>query len=189
MELPQQSQISSEKDADDLPFFTKLIATGIFSGYIPWASGTFGSLAGLIIYFIPGAEQPALLGALIILGFGAGVVCSAKVSRAIGHRLTSSAAATKKIFQHNTHSTPDPSIIVIDEIVGMWVSLFLLPKSIWIICTAFCLFRAYDIMKPPPARQLEKIPDGWGIMLDDVAAGIYANLTVRLVVLLFPRVL
>lgn len=189
MELPQQPQISNDKYPDDLPFFTKLIATGFFSGLIPWASGTFGSLVGLLIYLIPGVADAAILSTLIVIGFGAGVISSAEVARKIGHRLTTTAAAAKNMFQPEVHVTPDPSMVVIDEIVGVWISLFLLPRSFWVVVLGFSLFRLYDIFKPQPARLLERIPNGWGIMLDDVAAGIYANLTVRLIALLFPQIL
>ncbi len=82
----------------------------------------------------------------------------------------------------------DPSIVVIDEIVGMWISLFMLPKNILVGTMAFLLFRVYDIIKPPPARKLEHQNKGWGIMLDDVAAGIYANVTMRILILLFPAI-
>jgi phosphatidylglycerophosphatase A len=87
------------------------------------------------------------------------------------------------MFQGGAHATADPSIVVIDEIVGVWIALWMLPYSFVVIALAFVAFRAFDIVKPPPARQLERIPNGWGIMLDDVAAGLYANLAVRAVLL------
>jgi len=77
---------------------------------------------------------------------------------------------------------------VIDEIVGMWISLLLLPKTVWMVLLSFLFFRAFDIFKPPPARRLERYRHGWGIMLDDVAAAVYANAAARLVLLLFPRI-
>ena len=170
----------------ELSFITKVIATGLFSGYIPWASGTFGSLVGLLVYEIPGMESPVVLPAFIIAGFFVGVVTSNRVAQAVGHQLTASAQLMKETFQPDEHTTADPSIVVIDEIVGMWISLFLLPKTVLISVMAFVIFRFYDIVKPPPARQLERFRHGWGIMLDDVAAGIYANVTVRLCLFLFP---
>ncbi len=169
------------------PFFATLIATGFFIGYIPWASGTFGSLAGLLLYFIPGVNRADILSVLIVIGFIIGAVTSAIVARAVGYQLSTSAKAAKATFQGNVHGTPDPSIVVIDEIVGMWIALLFLPNSIWVIALAFILFRIFDIVKPPPVRQLERIPNGWGIMLDDVAAGVYANLTCHLLLLVFPQ--
>ena len=119
MEPVQQSQTGSIHESKRIPFATKLIATGFFSGYIPWASGTFGSLVGVLIYLIPGVERAEILAALIFVGFGAGVFTSAIVARAVGNQLTASAAKTKEIFQGGTHAVPDPSIVVIDEIVGV----------------------------------------------------------------------
>jgi phosphatidylglycerophosphatase A len=177
---PPTESTHRQDDARRLSFFTTLIATGLYSGYIPWASGTFGSLVGVLLYLIPGAEQTGTLSLLIIVGFFGGVVTSAQVALAEGHRLTKTATLAKATFQPGAHEVPDPSIVVIDEIVGMWISLFLLPVSIPAIVIAFFAFRGFDIIKPPPARQLEKIPDGWGIMLDDVVAGIYANIATRI---------
>ena len=71
---------------------------------------------------------------------------------------------------------PDPGPVVIDEFVGYLVSVAFLPHSIWIAVAGFFLFRALDIVKPPPARRLERLPGGWGIVLDDVAAGVYCQL-------------
>jgi phosphatidylglycerophosphatase A len=162
---------------------TRAVATGLFSGYIPWASGTFGTIVGIGFYLLPGVSSPLWLGLLIVAGFFAGVRTSASVARHTGHRLSASAAKAKEMFQGGAHATADPSIVVIDEIVGVWIALWMLPYSFVVIALAFVAFRAFDIVKPPPARQLERIPNGWGIMLDDVAAGLYANLAVRAVLL------
>jgi phosphatidylglycerophosphatase A len=170
---------------EEIPLLTRIIATGFFSGYIPWASGTFGSMVGIALYLIPGAGSPPVLAAMIAAGFVIGAVTAGRVARIVGHRLSATAQAAKDAFQGGEAHHPDPSIVVIDEIVGMWISLILLPNSAVTIILAFLFFRAYDILKPPPARQLEQVPDGWGIMLDDVAAGVYANLSVRLVELVF----
>jgi len=180
---PTQQPTTNNKS----PFFATLIATGFFTGYIPWASGTFGSLAGLLLYLIPGANRPEILCVLIVIGFIIGAISSASVARAVGNQLSASAKAAKITFQGGVHETPDPSIVVIDEIVGVWISLVFLPNSIWVIVLAFVLFRVFDILKPPPAHQLERIPNGWGIMLDDVAAGMYANLSCHLLLLIFPQ--
>ena len=161
-------------------FFTNLIATGLFSGYIPWASGTFGTIVGILLYLLPGMEHPLVLSLVSVAAFFAGVVTSAKVAEIVGHKLTRSAELAKATFQHGEHSVADPSIVVIDEIVGIWVTLLFLPKMLIIIVVAFLAFRFLDIIKPPPARQLERIHNGWGIMLDDVVAGIYAMLSLHL---------
>ena len=165
----------SDKEATHkVPFISRFIATGFFSGYAPWASGTFGTLAGIVIYLIPGIENPAILGLLIIAAFFVGVYTSNQVAQVEGHRLTKTAELAKGLFQSGEHETPDPSIVVIDEIVGIWITLLFLPKTWLAILIAFFAFRGFDIVKLPPARQLEKYPNGWGIMLDDVVAGIYA---------------
>ncbi len=158
---------------------TRAVATGLFSGYFPWASGTIGSLVGVGLYLLPGVSNPLWLALLIIAGFYAGVRTSAAVARHAGHALNVTAARAKEMFQGGVHGEADPSIVVIDEIVGMWISLWGLPYSVTAIALAFLLFRIFDIVKPPPARQLERVPNGWGIMLDDVAAGVYANLATR----------
>ncbi len=72
----------------------------------------------------------------------------------------------------------DPHPIVIDEIVGMWIALLFVPPGVAYFVAAFLLFRLFDIIKPTPARQAELLKGGWGIMLDDVFAGIYAGAAV-----------
>ncbi len=160
----------------DVPFLTRLVATGLFVGYIPWASGTFGSLVGVAAYLIPGANDPPVLAAMIIAGFVLGTAAAHRVARAEGNRLSTTAGITKELFQPGATHAADPSIVVIDEIVGMWISLLWLPKTLPAILLAFILFRVMDIIKPEPARLMERLPYGLGIMLDDVIAGIYANL-------------
>ena len=177
-----------ELEPSRLSFLTRLIATGLFVGYVPWASGTFGSLLGCAIAFVPAFENPLVSIPLILIGLLAGVVTSAKVAAVEGHRLTRIAAATKAIFQPETHREPDPSIVVIDEVVGQWVSFFLLPLNLPTVIISFVLFRAFDVLKPPPASQVENIPNGWGIMLDDVIAGIYANIGTRLILFLLALI-
>ena len=165
------------------PFLTTFIATGFYSGYLPWAPGTWGSLAGLLIAAIPGADSPVVLSVMIIAGFAAGIHTSARVAEHVGNELSRRAEVFKGIFQPGDHPTPDPSIVVIDEIVGMWISLLLVPKSPLNFLLAFLAFRGFDILKPFPGRQLERLSHGWGIMLDDVVAGVYANIAAHLVIL------
>jgi phosphatidylglycerophosphatase A len=172
-----------ERDRAPAPSFpARAIATGLFSGYIPGASGTIGSLLGLAIYWIPGVHDGPWLPVLVALGLVAGALSADSVARATGHRLSKVAARSKETFQAGAIHAPDPSIVVIDEIVGMWISLLFLPASLPLSIAAFIAFRVFDVLKPEPARWLERIPGGWGIMLDDVAAGIYANLACRLMI-------
>jgi phosphatidylglycerophosphatase A len=161
----------------------RFIATGCYTGKIPWASGTFGTLLGLLIALLPGFSSPLILGPLALVGFAAGVVTSRRVAAWTGHRLSASAALAKSTFQkQSTHETADPSMVVIDEIVGMWITLLWLPFTPVSLVVAFVAFRVMDIVKPEPARRLERIPEGWGIMLDDVVAGVYANLLSQIIV-------
>lgn len=178
---------SSDQDEPDSSerqpsFLTRVVATGFFTGYIPWASGTFGAILGALFFLIPGFSSIPVLSSAIILGMVAGVYTSARIARVEGHRLTKSAQRTKEMFQPDRHETPDPSIIVIDEIVGMWVAMFAVQPSFAAVAVAFITFRVFDIVKPYPARQVERFGSGWGIMLDDVVAGIYANIVTRIVV-------
>ncbi len=156
----------SEKGAKPgAPFFVRLIATGCFSGYSPVASGTAGSLVALAVFALPIMRSQGALAAAVILSLTVGAYVSGIMERWHGD---------------------DPSIVVIDEIAGMWISLMLLPQSPAITAIAFILFRLFDIIKPPPARRLERIKGGWGIMLDDVAAGLYANIALRVLLVAIP---
>jgi phosphatidylglycerophosphatase A len=161
------------------------VATGAFTGFSPWAPGTVGTLAGLLLVVITGATAPLVLSALIAGGFVIGGLAANVVARHVGHRLTPTAAKTKELFQPGEHGAPDPSIVVIDEFVGIWITLLFLPSTLPAYACAFLTFRAFDILKPPPARQLERVPGGWGIMLDDVVAGIYANIVSQIIIRFF----
>ena len=176
-------------DRQAIPFVARFIATGFFSGYIPWASGTFGTLVGALFFFIPFFTHPLVLTSAIIVGLVAGAYTSARVAAVVGHRLTRMAHFAKQTFQNGTHTSPDPSIVVVDEMVGMWIAMFALyPSSphppLVAVAVAFVCFRLFDIVKPYPARQVERYGAGWGIMLDDVVAGIYANMCSRLLLAL-----
>jgi phosphatidylglycerophosphatase A len=76
--------------------------------------------------------------------------------------------------------------VVVDEVVGMWVTLVGLPLGVFTAAAGFVLFRIMDVAKPWPARDLEGLPGGWGIMADDVAAGLYAHLLLRVALLVWP---
>jgi len=80
----------------------------------------------------------------------------------------------------------DPNFIVIDEVAGQWIALIAVPLRWQYALASFILFRGFDIFKPPPLRLLEKLPGGWGIMLDDVGAGLYALALMQLWIHLAP---
>lgn len=170
MEKPSPSNAQGGASPSGPPpsFLTRLVATGLFTGHAPVAPGTAGSALGLLIWCAGPLRAPAVAAAVIAAAFAAGVFTAGRMER---------------------HYGDDPSIVVVDEVVGMWISLFLIPWNLWSAIAAFFLFRLFDIVKPPPARRAEALRGGTGIMLDDVVAGVYANLLLRLLLLLFPAVL
>jgi len=142
-------------------FVARLIATGFYTGYVPKAPGTAGSLFGLFLYWaIPGSKSVySLIG--IALLFFMGVWAAYQVEK-----------------ETKVH---DNQIIVIDEIVGMLITVALFGKSLIWLVVGFLLFRLFDILKPFPVKASEKLPHGWGVMMDDVVAGIYSALCLRLI--------
>lgn len=147
--------------------FYKIIATGLGSGYAPVAPGTAGAaLASLMI----GAYME-LTGNQGSQGFQVGLIITILVITALG------AYSSKKL---EPIWGEDPSKIVIDEMVGLWISLLFVPLSWLNIFLAFVLFRIFDIWKPLGIRKMENIKHGWGVMLDDVLAGIYANFVLQI---------
>jgi phosphatidylglycerophosphatase A len=138
------------------------LATGACLGHVPIAPGTFGSLPGLLICL--GMSRIslgyAILLVLVLTGVAIGIAQQAK--ELIGGR--------------------DPNSIVIDEIAGMTVTLLGIPLTPFSLILGFFVFRAFDILKPFPIRLLDqKVPGGAGIVLDDVMAGVYGNLLIRIV--------
>lgn len=174
---------------DRAPLAARLLATGFGAGYLPGIPGTAGTALGMALAFVPGLTDAYAHASFILAILLAGAWAADRVATVEGHRLTAAAAKAKALFQPGGHAAPDPSIVVIDEVLGMLVALFLVPQSWAAWGCAFVLFRVFDILKPPPARQLEAVPHGWGIMLDDLMAGIYANILTQLLVrLIFPTV-
>ena len=145
---------------------TKIIATVLLSGYFPVAPGTVGSFVSLLIYwfFVP---NNFILIFLIVLFFIIGVFASEKNKKNLGK---------------------DPSVVVIDEAVGMWISVAFLPKKALILIAAFFIFRLMDIIKPPPARYFDRLKGGFAIMMDDVVAGVYANIITQLALIFLPLI-
>ena len=137
------------------------LATGFFVGTVPFAPGTFGSIIGLPLVFLL-SRINLLLSVAYILLF---------ILFAIGI-----ASATEKILNQK-----DPAKIVIDEIAGIMVAFTGLPFNLKTVIAGFVIFRVFDILKPFPIRSLERrVSGGSGVVLDDVLAGVYANLILRL---------
>jgi phosphatidylglycerophosphatase A len=142
-------------------FVALALATSGGVGYIPFAPGTFGSLAGLLLWWLlPGTlpVQLTVIVAIFILGSWSGSVAE----------------------RH--FASTDPGPVVIDEVLGMLVTLFLNPVGWGGAILGFLLFRASDIIKPYPANKLEQLHGGVGVMADDLMAAIYANLALRVVI-------
>lgn len=136
------------------------IATWFGCGFFPYGPGTVGSLAAVVVagilwrYVDDG--RLALLIAILVL-FAPGVWASTRTARAFGKK--------------------DPGMVVVDEVLGQWVTLLgARHPTPGTLLAGFILFRLFDIWKPPPVRQFEKLPEGLGIVADDLAAGIYAAL-------------
>lgn len=139
----------------------RLLASFFYVGFAPLVPGTFGSLAAFVLYFplLYLNQWPAYLGVTILVSV-------------IGVW-----AAT--IAEKDSHIV-DPPFVVIDEVAGQLITLFLVPFS-WVnIAAGFVLFRILDIIKPFPGRRAEHLPGGWGIMTDDIIAGIYGCLLMHL---------
>ena len=136
-----------------------LVATFFGVGLIRPGPGTWGSAATVLLWWLvargiaPGwqAAAAALLAALAVL---VGIPAATQVSRASGLK--------------------DPQFVVIDEVAGQLITLIAVPVAWKSLLLGFILFRAFDIVKPPPVRQLEHLPEGFGIVIDDVGAGLYA---------------
>lgn len=135
------------------------LATFFGCGFFPKAPGTIGSLAGIataeLLHWWGAGRFTLLIIAIVV--FPVAVWASSAAARALGRK--------------------DPGQVVIDEVLGQWVTL--LGAAVWTWQTylaAFLLFRLFDIWKPPPVRQAEALPEGLGIVADDVLAGIYGAL-------------
>ena len=130
-------------------------------GHAPAAPGTFGSAAGLLLFWAVRASGSLAVEAAVLLAVTAiGVAAATRAESAYGRR--------------------DPGLIVIDETAGMLVTLAAVPVGLGGAAVGFLAFRLFDIVKPFPARRAERLPGGWGVMADDLVAGLYAQALLRL---------
>ena len=137
------------------------LATGIYSGFFPIVAGTVGTIpAWLIAYFLIGGNQ-LVLGILTAVTFVLAIWSAGEAEKMYGH---------------------DAKKIVIDEWAGMFLTLLFIPFSLANYLIAFFAFRFFDVAKVPPASQAERLRGGWGITLDDIIAGIYANILTRVII-------
>ncbi len=146
-------------------FWIKFFATVGFIGYCPVASGTAGTLVGLGMYVLVGRYFLLHLALTLVLLF-------------FGVWLSSRA---EQIFkEHDSH------LIVVDELVGYLVTMLGIFDYSWhVLAIGFLLNRVFDIFKPFPLRKLEELPAGWGVMMDDVGAGILSNIVLRIILAVF----
>lgn len=146
-------------------FLTLFFATGLFSGYVPGAPGTAGSVVGLALWwlaFLPlWRRTPLAALVLFVLLFGAGCLAAGRAEEILGER--------------------DSPLIVIDEVAGMIAVMFFNPPT-WLYALAgFAVFRLFDILKPFPAGLIDRrMRGGTAVMLDDLTAAIYANLVLQI---------
>jgi phosphatidylglycerophosphatase A len=141
------------------PLWASLIATFFGVGRLQPGPGTWGSLATVLLWaalahaLTPSLRLPVAI-VFVLLVVLIGIPAATQTARGSGKK--------------------DPQFIVIDEVAGQLIALLAVPVAWTTFLAAFILFRAFDIVKPPPVRQLEALPEGAGIVLDDVAAGLYA---------------
>lgn len=145
----------------------QLIASFAYTGRSPVAPGTVGSVAALPVFVVLRLSGSPVLEAGVILVLAALGVWSATVTeRELG--------------------VVDPGVVVIDEVVGMLITLAFMPLRWTGVLVGFVVFRLFDIIKPYPCARAERLPGGWGIMADDVLAGVYANVVLRVACVLLP---
>ncbi|HPI25462.1 MAG TPA: phosphatidylglycerophosphatase A [Candidatus Cloacimonadota bacterium] len=149
--------------------FSTLLASLFGIGFIPFMPGTFGSLAAFGIYMLIPASfwfygQYIVMGLLLVLSLAA-VFISRAAEKILGE---------------------DAGSIVIDELLGYFVATLFLPHNWLIGLYAFILFRVFDIAKPFPIYRSQRISGGWGVVIDDLIAGLYANLLIQILIRIYP---
>ena len=153
-----------------IPFYHEMIATGLGVGHFPYGPGTMGALLAILIWYpittMANHTTWFLITFALILAFTLlGAWSSTVAERYWGE---------------------DPSRVVIDEVVGQWITLLAVPAvfSWWHVLAAFVLFRFFDIVKPLGVRKMENFKSGWGIMADDILAGCYGAILIYLLIII-----
>ncbi|HMS34228.1 MAG TPA: phosphatidylglycerophosphatase A [Ignavibacteria bacterium] len=156
----------------EIDFFSNIFSSFFYTGYFPKASGTFASLAAMVIFLLKIFQNPTMLSLLIILTFAAGIYTSKTMMRRFGD---------------------DPSVVVIDEAVGMWITVLIFiifsqeNFTLFYAFVCFLAFRFFDITKIQPAKYFDRLHTGFGVMMDDVIAGVYAGVASYLFSLIVSR--
>jgi phosphatidylglycerophosphatase A len=146
------------------------IATGLGSGYSPIAPGTAGSFVAMVLYLVlVNTANPLWIIPLIIILFPVSIHAATVGEKYYGRK--------------------DPGYVTIDEVIGYFISVVYLPPGLTTAVLGFFVFRFFDIVKPYPGRKCEAFPGGVGIVMDDVAAGVYANILIRVIYLVTAGIL
>lgn len=151
-------------------FVRNLLVSVCFIGYFPFASGTLTSIVAAVLYVLfmpPLSTFGFILFVVILLVIGIILVPFIKrAERDLGH---------------------DSRKITIDEFIGYGFAVMFLPHSLMIAIYALAFFRIFDIVKPTPIKQLQKLPHGWGVLADDIVAGTCANILIQVLLIIFPQ--
>ena len=146
----------------------KLTATALGAGYSPFAPGTMGAIVGCLVLWlfekynlISTTTTPILFIGLIVITTILGIIATDKLEDEWGK---------------------DPSRVVLDEVIGMWITMMFVPLTFLNLLIGFGLFRFFDIAKPLGIRKLESLKGGVGVMADDILAGIYANIVLQIII-------
>jgi phosphatidylglycerophosphatase A len=163
--MKTESISASEVSRRAAPLWATLIATFFGAGRLRPGPGTWGSLAALLIWgglshFIHPEWQTLTLAGMAVAATAIGIPAATVTAKASGVK--------------------DPQFVVIDEVAGQWLTLLFAPVGWKTLLAGFILFRGFDMVKPPPVRQIERLPWGTGIVLDDIAAGFYALAVMQL---------
>jgi phosphatidylglycerophosphatase A len=137
----------------------RALATCLGAGRFPFAPATFTSLVFTVVVYVLPSPPPLAFGLFLLAVAILGVPAGTRAERFYGR---------------------DGSPIVIDEILGMGITLLFMPHIGWVYAAGFLFFRLFDIVKPPPAGAAQALPGGLGVMADDAVAGVYAHLLLRL---------
>jgi phosphatidylglycerophosphatase A len=165
-------------------YWRELLISGLGSGFLPFAPGSWGSLYAALLF---GAAWGAL-------AWAGGPRWAVEALTAAGIAAAGCGSVAWGAWAIARFGRKDPRQFTLDEFAGQWVALVGLPLALGaaagpvllVIGGQFVLFRLFDVSKPPPARQLERLPAGWGVLCDDLAAGVYANVAGQLVWRLTP---
>ena len=142
----------------------KIIGSGFYSGYAPFAQGTFGSVVAFLIFLIPGFEKTYIIIPVILLAIVIGIPVGNYFEKLYGK---------------------DPGIFTLDEFIGTWITFLFVPKNWIVLLFGFILWRILDITKPFPAKKAEELNGGVGIILDDVISGVYSLIIIHIFITLF----